>query len=244
VATIKILYTVGGGQFLLPEVIVKLLWIVAALTMTVGNVLGLLQTNIKRLLAYSSVAHSGYMLVAVASLGRAEQALPGVVFYLTAYGLMNAAAFGVLMLLPSRAGSGSAETFEDIAGQGRRNLGLGLAMTVACFSLIGLPLTIGFLGKIFLIQPALAAGNIWLAIILVANAAVSAAYYLRIVGNMFLRLPTIPETVPAPRHWSVQAAVVLSVVATLVLGSVPPITQRLSDYVNVCSRIQILNPGP
>src|SRR5215208_3134366 len=195
VALIKILAMVGGSDFsLLPKQMGWLLWALAALTMTAGNVLGLLQNNVKRVLAYSSIAHTGYMLVGAAALARVvdgnpigPRALSGILFYLAAYGLMNASAFGVLMLLPSRDGEGSAETFDDLAGQGRRHVGLGLAMAVACFSLIGIPLTVGFAGKVFLIVPALRGGMTILVIILVINAAISAAYYLRIVAALFLR---------------------------------------------------------
>src|SRR2546423_599876 len=189
IALIKILAMIGGSDFsLLPKQFTWLLWALAALSMTVGNVLGLLQSNVKRTLAYSSIAHTGYMLVGIAALGAMGSiALSGVLFYLAAYGVMNTAAFGVLMLLPSRDGEGSAETFDDLAGQGRRHVGLGLAMAVACFSLIGIPLTAGFAGKVFLIVPALRGGMIMLVIVLVLNAAVSAADYLRIVATMVLR---------------------------------------------------------
>ncbi|MFI5377708.1 MAG: NADH-quinone oxidoreductase subunit N [Tepidisphaerales bacterium] len=239
VATVKILHAVGGDDFRLPHSLVTMLWVIAAITMSVGNLLGLLQTNIKRTLAYSSIAHSGYMLVGVASLaGAPHTALAGVIFYLTAYGLMNVGAFGVLMLLPSRDGKGSAETFEDLAGQGRKNVPLGLAMTVSCFSLIGLPLTVGFFGKLFLISPALAAGNLWLVIILVANAAVSAGYYLRIVGTMFLRPMPASEGAALKGQFPIVTAVVLSVVGTLLLGSVPQLAQMLSDYASTASLIK------
>src|SRR5207248_6233580 len=167
VALLKILYCVGGGVWAVPHEIARLIWVRAALTTTVGNVLGLLQLNVKRVLAYSSIAHTGYMLVGVTALlsadGNSEvqnEALQGVLFYLAAYGIMNAAAFGVLMLLPARgedraAPATSAETFEDLAGTGRDHPALGLAMAVACFSLIGLPLTVGFFGKFYLVRPAL-----------------------------------------------------------------------------------------
>ncbi len=245
VALIKILYTVGGASWAVPDSIVKLLWVLAALTMTAGNVLGLLQFNIKRVLAYSSVAHTGYMLVGVTALVTAAnpaiqtEALQGILFYLAAYGIMNAGAFGVLLLLPSRTNrpATSAETYEDIAGQGRKHVGLGLAMAVACFSLTGLPLTIGFFGKLYLIKPALDAGLNWLVIILVINAAISAAYYLRIVAAMFLRpepthaTSTGPATDalarlihPAP----VVIAVLLSVIATMVFGIFFPATTALT----------------
>src|SRR6185503_16899398 len=121
VALIKLLFAVGGPNWLLPEPLVKsngtgLIWILAILTMTVGNVLGLLQYNVKRVLAYSSIAHTGYMLVALAALAAPmgparNEAIRGVLFYLAAYGIMNAGAFGVLILLPARDGNGSAEMF-------------------------------------------------------------------------------------------------------------------------------------
>src|SRR4051812_38008512 len=140
VAIIKLLYVAGGNSWATPETITRLLWILAVLTMTFGNVLGLIQiSNVKRVLAYSSIAHSGYMLVGLTALTAAMRgetqvsALQGVLFYLAAYGIMNAGAFGVLMLLPARSKrswSGetepippatTAETFDDLAGQGRNH---------------------------------------------------------------------------------------------------------------------------
>jgi NADH-quinone oxidoreductase subunit N len=249
VALIKVLYAVSGGAWAMPEHVVKLLWVLAALTMTFGNVLGLLQFNIKRVLAYSSVAHTGYMLVGVTALISTSdptihtEALHGVLFYLAAYGIMNSGAFGVLMLLPPRHDrpATSAETFDDLAGTGRKHIGLGLAMAVACFSLTGLPLTVGFFGKLYLIQPALHAGLNWLVVILVINAAISAAYYLRIVAAMFLRpepgpghqhaaLPTVPFAQRLLRPTPVLTAVGLSVVATLLFGIFLPATGALSDH--------------
>jgi NADH-quinone oxidoreductase subunit N len=243
-ALIKLLYAAGGPAWALPPQIARLLWVLAVLTMTFGNVLGLLQYNIKRLLAYSSVAHSGYMLTGVATLAAAyhtvsssagrqnvqDASLQGVLFYLAAYGIMNTAAFGVLQMLPARDGrvGSSAETFEDIAGQGRRHVLLGLCMAVACFSLIGIPLTVGFLGKVLLIKPALAGHNNWLAVFIVINAAISTAYYLRIVGTLFLRdrAPDVTEPVgPVRRPTPIMAAIAVSVLGTLLLGTVLPLTQ-------------------
>ncbi len=276
VALIKLLFVVSGGSWESPEFVQKLLWIMAVLTMTAGNVLGLLQFNVKRVLAYSSIAHTGYMLVgltayAMSGTGTVKQSsLQGVMFYLASYGIMNAGAFGVLMLLPARTAgpfrssptplpATSAETYEDLAGTGRRNVGLGLAMAVCCFSLIGLPLTVGFFGKLFLIRPALAAAEgahrtwmIWLVVITMVNAAISAAYYLRIVATMFLRPE--PTDLSAEDEPSASAAAVgdraidyrslatdsrvatpmpiavaigLSVFGTLLFGALPPATQVL-----------------
>ncbi|MGH7175837.1 MAG: NADH-quinone oxidoreductase subunit N [Tepidisphaeraceae bacterium] len=253
VGLIRILYMIGGGEsFAAPHEIAKLIWVMAALTMTVGNVLGLLQVNVKRVLAYSSVAHSGYMLVGVAALvsGASDpavriDALRGVLFYLAAYGIMNAGAFGVLMLLPAiptdrphpPSPSVSAETFRDIAGQGRRHVWVGLAMAVCCFSLIGLPLTVGFFGKVYLILPALRAQQYWLVVITMINAAISAAYYMRIVATMFLEPPhsDAGEAVEADPHLTallpstaVLIAVSISAAGTLLFGTVFPATELLN----------------
>jgi NADH-quinone oxidoreductase subunit N len=260
VALIKLMYAISGNSWMVPETVAKLIWVLAALTMTVGNVLGLLQFNIKRVLAYSSVAHTGYMLVGVAAListadhNIQTEALSGVLFYLVAYGIMNTAAFGVLMLLPSRLNhpATSAETFEDLAGQGRKHVGLGLVMAVACFSLTGLPLTVGFFGKLYLIKPALHAGLNGLVIVLVINAAISAAYYLRIVAAMFLRPePTHPAhggpALDAPSRLAhptpVLVAVGLSVIGTLGFGVFFPATGDLVERTNKATLLELPESG-
>ena len=288
VAIIKLLFAIGGPYMNVPQEIVRLLWVLAALTMTIGNVLGLMQSNVKRVLAYSSVAHTGYMLVGLTAMAGAymsasdfaaarrvqPDALQGVLFYLAAYGIMNAAAFGVLALLPSRGGglhagarrvpieptppATTAETFDDLAGQGRRYPLLGLAMAVSCFSLIGLPLTVGFFGKLYLIKPALDGRFYWLVVITVVNASISAAYYLRIVATMFLRSDpmtaeamesdiadaadegTATESYPR-RVFPLVAAVGLSVALTLLFGAFLPATSQLSQY---AQQAAMSNPQP
>jgi NADH-quinone oxidoreductase subunit N len=255
VALLKILYAVTGGNWVVPPDIFKLLWILAALTMTVGNVTGLVQVqNVKRTLAYSSIAHSGYMLVGVTALVHSADpavqasALQGILFYLAAYGLMNVGAFGVLILLPSRRNipATSAETFDDLAGLGHKHLVLALAMSVSCFSLIGLPLTVGFFGKLYLIAPAFKAGLNGLVIILVLNAAISAAYYLKIVAALFLRPEPPPTRFGAapvkarqPFHYPIPVLVSIgvSMVGVLWLGIVLPATQRLTTRTMVASQM-------
>jgi len=240
VALVRLLTMVGGTDFVLGARLATLLWWMAALTMTVGNVLALMQNNVKRMLAYSSIAHSGYMLVGIAALPlMKEQALQGVLFYLAAYGIMNSGAFGVLMLLNSREREDdAAEMIEDIAGQGRNHPALGLAMAVSCFSLIGIPLTVGFWGKAFLILPALKSGDsrlLALAIVTVINAAVSAAYYLRIVTVMFLRPVANGQgevRSAAGRPAAIVASVILSVLGTLVLGTMPQAAGHLLKQAN------------
>jgi NADH-quinone oxidoreductase subunit N len=260
VALLKVLYAFTGGTWQAPHEIVQLLGWLAVLTMTVGNILGLVQiSNIKRVFAYSSVAHSGYMLVGVTALVATNDplvqtpALYGVLFYLTAYGLMNVGAFGVLILLPSRQNlpATSAETFDDLAGQGRKHLLLSLAMAVSCFSLIGLPLTVGFFGKYYLIAPAFRAGQTWLVVLLVINAAISAAYYLKIVATLFLgTVPTrprfgspAPANVDGPIHhpFPVLVSVGVSMVAVLWLGIVLPATSRLTDRTAEAAHMEKVN---
>jgi NADH-quinone oxidoreductase subunit N len=246
VAMLKVLYAVGGSSWALPPEIAKLVWWLAVLTMTFGNFLGLLQQNIKRVLAYSSIAHSGYMLVGVAALitypANATLALRGVLFYLAAYGLTNIAAFGVLILLPSRTSQPgtSAETFEDIAGLGRQHVGLGLAMSVACFSLIGIPLTVGFFGKVLLIQPALAAGLNGLVVVVVINSAISAVYYLRIVGALFLRPQTQPP-VADRATWSlpILGAITCSVIGVIALGAFFPVLDHMVDRAQQAAQLDV-----
>ncbi|HEY7115624.1 MAG TPA: NADH-quinone oxidoreductase subunit N [Tepidisphaeraceae bacterium] len=282
IALIKLLFALGGPNWLLSDPIVRpngtgLLWVLAVLTMTFGNVLGLLQYNIKRVMAYSSIAHSGYMLVALSAVAAsrytsgggalASTGVQAVLFYLAAYGIMNVGVFAVLQLLPAKDGRGSAETFEDLAGTGRRHVALGLAMAVCCFSLTGIPLTVGFMGKLMIVKPALAAASAagadggaspihgamaWLAAITMVNAAISAAYYLRIVATMFLRgdehihphTPHLPAagTLPPPVIFvhgalPISAAVILSVGGTLMFGAVPGATDLLGSQVVKASRI-------
>jgi NADH-quinone oxidoreductase subunit N len=247
VALIKILFVFGGGNFFLPHQISELLWVLAACTMTVGNILGVVQVNnVKRVLACSSIAHSGYMLAAVAAMTGCNgdvifegQALTAILFYLLAYGIMNVGSFGVLALLPSRGNrpATSAETFDDLAGTARLHPGLALMMAISCFSLIGIPLTVGFIGKILIVRPALAAGMYWLVVVVMLNAAVSAAYYLRIIAAMYLRPE--PETTREsaamhidhpPASVATLIAVVISSAAVLLLGIVLPATQTMTTH--------------
>jgi NADH-quinone oxidoreductase subunit N len=219
-----------------------LFWIVAAVTMTLGNVLALLQDNLKRLLAYSSVAHAGYMLIGLAVAPRltTDSAAPlggveAILFYLVAYGAMTIGAFAILSALstPGR----PVETVDDVAGLGRSHPGPALLMTLFLFSLIGIPLTAGFVGKLWLFLAALAVPVypdvpqalpqqltqqrlfITLAVIAAVNAAIGGWYYLRVVAAMFLREPLQPLPRPAVRP--VRAAVLVCALVTLSAGIYP-----------------------
>lgn len=206
------------GVFDAGDVLVYLLWAIAALTMTVGNVLGLLQNNVKRVLAYSSVAHSGYILVGLLAgpglEGPLSDGIAAALFYLVAYGLGTIASFAVLGCL--RARGEEAQTFDDISGLARRHPALAGIMLVSVLSLLGLPPLVGFLGKIYLFMPAYNGGFIWLVVIALLNSAISAAYYLRIASVMFFGKPTGEvEAQPVPAR-AVGAAVAAAL--TLVLG--------------------------
>jgi NADH-quinone oxidoreductase subunit N len=181
----------------------------AILTMTVGNVSALLQNNVKRMLAYSSIAHAGYVLVALAAGGSAGAS--SAVFYLAVYSFMNLGAFGILALL----GRGQDERVlvSDLAGLGFRQPLLGLAMSVFMVSLGGIPPTAGFMGKVYVFGSALEAGLVPLVVVGVLNSVVSVFYYLRITVAMYMSEE--PAGGPVEVSWAAPAAVAL--IATLVL---------------------------
>lgn len=211
----------------------SLLWVVALLTMTLGNLLALLQDNVKRLLAYSSVAHAGYMLVAlaagesigVAAGGGATSGSQAILFYLVVYGAMTLGAFAVLQSL-HRFGV-PAELVEDFAGLGRSQPGTAFMMAVFLFSLTGLPPTAGFWGKLNIFFAAWTEGTPAfkaLALAMALNAAVGAWYYLRIVGLMYLQPPA--ESVTKKREGAVLAGMVICAAVTLGLFVAPSILWR------------------
>lgn len=181
-----------GGD--LPSYVRLMLWVMAALTMTVGNVLALQQTSVKRILAYSSIAHSGYMLVGlIAGPGDGSftnNGLAAVLFYLLCYGTMNIGTFAVLAALERREagadGSREIDSIADLRGLCAKSPVLGWTMTVCALSLLGLPPLLGFFGKIPLFTSAISAGEIPLVVILGLNSAIAAFYYLKLAFAPFL----------------------------------------------------------
>ncbi len=157
------------------------LWVLAVLTMTLGNVAALVQHNMKRMLAYSSIAHAGYLLVAVVSGSR--EGLTAMLVYLLAYVFMNVGAFGVVILVQERLGIG--EELTRVKGLGFSAPGLALVMAVFLFSLAGIPPTAGFVAKFFVFAAAVKAGHTWLVIIALVNSVVAVYYYLRVVVLMY-----------------------------------------------------------
>ncbi len=186
----------GATRAWLPESIRLMLWVIAALTMTVGNILAVLQSNIKRVLAYSSIAHSGYMLVGViAGPGDgplAHNGLGAVLFYLLVYGTMNVGVFAVLGSLEKGKAGGEiqhVETFEDLRGLYSKHPWLTAVMVVSGLGLLGFPPLLGFFGKVPLFTSLAAAGEYPLLIVLAINSAIAAYYYLRLVAVPFLESP-------------------------------------------------------
>jgi len=164
----------------------QVLWLLAVVTMTLGNVVAIQQDNIKRMLAYSSIAHAGYILAALVVGG--PEGLGAVVFYALAYTFMNTGAFGVLILASDE--RKERVVFEDFRGFGFVSPAVGAAMFVFMLSLAGIPLTAGFAGKFQIFKSAVDGGFIWLAVIGVLNSVVSVYYYLRMVVVMYMQPAT------------------------------------------------------
>ena len=193
-----------------------LIWISAALSMTLGNLAALVQNNVKRLLAYSSIAHAGYILVAFAA--KPDLGAPAVMFYTAAYAAMNVGAFAVVSHL-ANAGERYV-TVEDYAGLGRRSPVLAGSLAVFLISLIGIPITGGFFAKFYVFSAALQSNLVLLTIIGVINSAIGAYYYLRLIVVMYMREPR--EEVPVlPIPYPLGVALTLALAATIYLGVLP-----------------------
>jgi NADH-quinone oxidoreductase subunit N len=195
--------------------------ILAALTMTLGNLVALTQNNVKRMLAYSSIAHTGYMLVGLAAFAGGQQlGLEGLLFYGAAYTFMNLGAFAVIAALQKRAGVTS--NLDTFAGLGRREPLLGILMTLFLLSLTGIPPTAGFFAKAIVILAAVQAGGwvAFLAVITMLNAAVAAFYYLRVVVYMFMRDPA-SETPPLRHGRLVWGGLAVTTSLTILFGFFP-----------------------
>ncbi len=165
-----------------------ILWGVAALTMILGNVVAIAQSNMKRLLAYSSIAHAGYILMALVPMEQeivAQNAVASALFYLLAYGVTSFAAWAVVIALEQAEGYGL--DLRDYAGLGRKYPIYAAAMAIAMFSFAGVPPTIGFVGKFYLFRTVLEGGFVWLAVIGVLTSVISAFYYLRVVIVMYMQ---------------------------------------------------------
>jgi NADH-quinone oxidoreductase subunit N len=260
VALVRVFVTVGTGiDAKLPFAIFSTL---ALLTMVAGNLLAIPQRNVKRMLAYSSIAHAGYLLLGVAALFSSApgqefkllgptalvgaspeavarvEALRGILFYLLAYTVTAVGAFGIISLLERREDEekGTAWDLERFSGLAQRQPGWAFAMAAFMLSLAGIPPTVGFLGKLILFRAAVDAGLVGLTIIAVLSSAAGAYYYLRVVVYMYMR--PVPEGAQAlERSWMTELALVASTVAVVLLGIIPgPVTEWIVQAGTLFSR--------
>lgn len=209
-----------------------LIWISALLSMTIGNFAALTQNNLKRMLAYSSVAHAGYVLVALAA--RSEIGTAAAMFYLAAYALMNIGAFAVVIHI---AGKGERHLkIEDLAGLGRRQPVTAALLTIFLLSLIGVPLTGGFFGKFYIFRAALESNLIWLTVLGLLNSAVAAYYYLRLLVVMYMNEPGDVVNNIEPLTPGLRAALVLPAIGTFFLGILPGTVLNFAQHSTIIGR--------
>ncbi len=220
--------TADGGDLAAWQTVV---WLVSALTLLVGNLIAISQQNIKRMLAYSSIAHAGYILMAVAAAGTvgvSTQAAQSALIYLLTYTLTNLGAFGVVLALEKNDGSGT--DLDDFKGLANSRPVLALVMAVFMLSLTGIPLTAGFTGKWLVFQAVMQAGLVPLAIIGVLTSVISAYYYVRVIVNMYLMDGEGDPAEGATPY--VRWGLYVAFVGTLLLGIFPILATNLSDTVS------------
>ncbi len=196
-----------------------LLWIMAALSMTIGNLGALLQRDVKRMLAYSSIAHAGYLLVAFTALS--QDGIAAACFYTAAYSAMNVGAFAVITHVSGF--NESRKTIDDYTGMAQRSPVLAAVLTFFLLSLIGIPFTGGFFGKFYVFASALHSGVVWLAVIGLLNSGVACYYYLRLLSSIYKPAEDTsqhPEP-SAPLSLPLGFALALAIIATLGLGILP-----------------------
>jgi NADH-quinone oxidoreductase subunit N len=194
-----------------------LMWVSALASMTIGNFAALRQTNLKRMLGYSSIAHAGYVLVALRA--RSEAGVGAVMFYLAAYALMNVGAFAVIGHISGR--GEKRQSIDDLAGLGQTQPFTAAMLGIFLLSLIGVPPTAGFFGKFYIFKAALESHMVWLTVLGLLNSAVAAYYYLRLLVAMYFRDPVEGAAPVEPLTPAFRAALILPAAGTLALGLFP-----------------------
>ena len=229
-AFLRVFFTSFGGEAALQQVGwgKALVWL-AILTMVVANLVALRQDNIKRMLAYSSIAHAGYLLAGVVAAvnGQLEAGISAVLYYLLVYVFMNLGAFGVIIYLEKK-NEGNLD-LKDYAGVARKHPMLGLAMAIFIFSLAGIPPTAGFFGKFYLVRSIMDAGQLGLAIVLVLNSVVSVYYYLRVLVYMFMEKDE--KEIEIARSTPLAVSLLVAVLAVVGLGLLPSKPMALAKRV-------------
>jgi NADH-quinone oxidoreductase subunit N len=201
------------------ENLLDILQWLAVITMIVGNVAAILQNNFKRMLAYSSVSHSGYLLIGVITTGISDDmsfGASGVIFYLASYSLMTLGAFGIVALMEKD--EAASVQIEDMAGYARKRPVMALCLTIFLLSLAGIPPTVGFFGKFYIFTAAIGEGLMWLALWGVINSVISVYYYLRPIVVMYMKEGDAQE---APFSMTAtRIAVLVSAILVVFLGLV------------------------
>jgi len=232
-AGFAIILRVFYSAFGLPELTNIMNWglifaVLAAIGMTVGNVVALPQTNIKRMLGYSSIAQAGYLMVGLATMGVSPAAdvlgRSGVLFFLAGYAVANLGAFIAIIAISNKLDS---DLIQDFSGMIKRAPLLALALSLCLISLIGMPPAAGFMAKFYIFSGAVQHGLLWLVVIAVLNSVISAYYYLRVVKVMWLGEPVSVEKVPS--SGALRVALSLSCLGVLLLGIVPGLMMRLAE---------------
>ena len=213
-------FAVLGRVFMVAFVSVKVDWAMiliplSILTMAIGNIVALSQTNIKRMLAYSSIAHAGYALLGIITAN--NDGLASMMNYLMIYAFMNIGAFAVIIMLRSEGFKG--DSISDYEGLAKTHPLAALLMLIFMFSLTGIPPTAGFIGKLYIFMSAINAGYTWLVVVAVIFSAISAYFYLRIIMYMYMREPK--TTVTLTTSFSNGVALAVTAVAVLVIGIMP-----------------------
>ena len=202
--------------------------VLAAIGMTVGNIVAIPQTNIKRMLGYSSIAQAGYLMVGLATVGLSPAVdilgRSGLLFFLASYALTNLGAFTAIIAISNKLDS---DLIQDYSGMGRRAPLLALALTLCLISLIGMPPAAGFMAKFYIFSGAVQHGLLWLVVIAVVNSVISAYYYLRVVKVMWLGEPASEEKVPS--SGALRLALSLSCLGVLLLGIIPGYIMKLAE---------------
>ena len=203
--------------------------VLAVIGMTLGNIVAIPQSNIKRMLGYSSIAQAGYLMVGLAAMGFSPAAdvlgRSGVLFFLASYALTNMGAFIAIIAISGKLNS---DFIDDYAGMGKRAPLLALALTLCLVSLIGMPPAAGFMAKFYIFNAAVQHHLLWLVIIAVINSVISAYYYLRVVKVMWLNKPASEEKVPL--SGALRLALSLSCLGVLILGIVPGYVMKLAEF--------------
>ena len=203
------------------------LWVAAALSMFAGNLSAIVQTSVKRMLAYSSIAHAGYILVALtaaAATDHPEAGIAAALFYLVGYALVKMGAF---LIVAQLGGPGERHVdIEDFTGLARRQPAMAACLSLFLLSLLGLPITAGFLGKFYVFNAALESNLIWLAILLALNSVIGAYYYLRVIVAMYMREPAT-EIAAEPAPWTLSAVLWIAAAGTVFAGLFPA---RIIDF--------------